>query len=609
MKIQNHLLTPLASLVLGLGLLAILHPTHVQAAAIYWVNPISGSWFDPMNWSYQHVPTSSDDVFITVPGTYTVGIDGPAGTPDAVAGSLTLGDSGGTQTLALGLHGYLSVVGSVNTATNTLITLDNGALINAQGGGLIAGTVEWTSGWFWGPFTIAPGGILNLRGPGPMHLRNDLINHGVINWFDGAWDFTQCLLDNRSDGLINFTNGGTLGLNWSPATINNAGTLRKSGGTNSVSMPSPFQFTNSGLVSVQSGALSFDYGLTSSGTFDVATNAALRLAYGSFNFLPGHHCQGDGYYGAPGPSAVALQGEIPDANFQLDSGMADGSSVLVTGTLQWNSGDIYGTVTVASNGTLNARGPGYKRLPRGTLANHGVVNWSQGGWEVWNSTIINHADGLFVVAQDGGFAFAGGVNVMQNAGTFRKSAGAGILDITLPVTNTGIFDVQSGILRFDSAYDQAGGQLNVGLRSDSDYGQVVFSSPVLLTGTLSADLLGGYAPAAGTQFQVISSGGLTGGFNALNLPNHFFETNSVNSVFLAVGDGGPVSFLGSAVTGTNFTCSFQTEAGQSYTVEYNDDLNPANWEDYYTLSGDGSLVQCLMPMTNSPQRFFRVRQP
>ena len=76
---------------------------------------------------------------------------------------------------------------------------------------------------------------------------------------------------------------------------------------------------------------------------------------------------------------------------------------------------------------------------------------------------------------------------------------------------------------------------------------------------------------------IITSGGLRGGLTSLNLPNHFFVTNSNNSVFLVVGDGGPPSFVGSACMGANFACSFQTEAGQSHTVEYNEDLNPTNW--------------------------------
>jgi hypothetical protein len=61
--------------------------------------------------------------------------------------------------------------------------------------------------------------------------------------------------------------------------------------------------------------------------------------------------------------------------------------------------------------------------------------------------------------------------------------------------------------------------------------------------------------------------------------------------------------------GTNYTFSFQSASNQTYTVEYHDDLTMTHWEYYSTTGGDGSLMSCLIPMTNTPQRFFRVRRP
>ena len=61
--------------------------------------------------------------------------------------------------------------------------------------------------------------------------------------------------------------------------------------------------------------------------------------------------------------------------------------------------------------------------------------------------------------------------------------------------------------------------------------------------------------------------------------------------------------------GTNFCFWFQTESNQHYTVEYKDDLRTTNWVFHHTMTGDGSLMPCLIPMTNTTQRFFRVRQP
>lgn len=61
--------------------------------------------------------------------------------------------------------------------------------------------------------------------------------------------------------------------------------------------------------------------------------------------------------------------------------------------------------------------------------------------------------------------------------------------------------------------------------------------------------------------------------------------------------------------GTNFTFSVQTVSNLSYTVEYNDDLRRTNWFFHHTLTGNGSLTPCIIPMTNGTQRFFRVSQP
>jgi len=61
--------------------------------------------------------------------------------------------------------------------------------------------------------------------------------------------------------------------------------------------------------------------------------------------------------------------------------------------------------------------------------------------------------------------------------------------------------------------------------------------------------------------------------------------------------------------GTDFTFLFQTASDLGYTVEHNDDLRTNNWNYYTNLTGDGSLRPCLVPLTNTPQRFFRVRQP
>jgi len=61
-------------------------------------------------------------------------------------------------------------------------------------------------------------------------------------------------------------------------------------------------------------------------------------------------------------------------------------------------------------------------------------------------------------------------------------------------------------------------------------------------------------------------------------------------------------------SGGNFNFSFQTTPGQSYTIQYTDDLAIPSWITLDSIVGDGSLYS----VTDSPgaaQRFYRVTSP
>jgi hypothetical protein len=62
-------------------------------------------------------------------------------------------------------------------------------------------------------------------------------------------------------------------------------------------------------------------------------------------------------------------------------------------------------------------------------------------------------------------------------------------------------------------------------------------------------------------------------------------------------------------SGTGFNFGFQSVSNQSYTIQRNDDLTTTNWIFFTNFTGDGSLLQLVAPVTNAPQRYFRLRQP
>lgn len=97
----------------------------IFAVTVSWNNPAGGQWTVATNWNPAKVPTASDDVAITLPGSYVVTLD-----QNATIASITLGGPTGEQTLDV-LGGTLTI-GQMSTISS------NGQLLLS--GGVIAGT-------------------------------------------------------------------------------------------------------------------------------------------------------------------------------------------------------------------------------------------------------------------------------------------------------------------------------------------------------------------------------------------------------------------------------------------------------------------------------------
>ena len=58
--------------------------------------------------------------------------------------------------------------------------------------------------------------------------------------------------------------------------------------------------------------------------------------------------------------------------------------------------------------------------------------------------------------------------------------------------------------------------------------------------------------------------------------------------------------------GDNFTFSFQTELGKTYTPQYADSLVTLNWQSLTSISGDGTIKTATNSAAGIPRRFFRI---
>jgi hypothetical protein len=160
-----------------------------------------------------------------------------------------------------------------------------------------------------------------------------------------------------------------------------------------------------------------------------------------------------------------------------------------------------------------------------------------------------------------------------------------------------------------SSYVQGTGGFTVKLGGTNvgQFGQLQCGS-ASLGGPLNVSLSGNFAPVRGDQFQILSSSGLSGTFSALNVPQGITVLYTNNSVLLVVTSSA-LKMVNPAITNGNFGFSFETVSGQSYTVQRNDDLATTNWVFYTNLTGNGSLMQVVSPVSNVAHRFFRTRQP
>jgi hypothetical protein len=319
--------------------------------------------------------------------------------------------------------------------------------------------------------------------------------------------------------------------------INNAGTFRKSGGSGTLTMNS-FVFNNSGLVSVQTGSLSFANGFASSGTFDVAGGAAVQLTGGIFNFNPGHTFTGNGFYGVPVSGSATINGPIINTNFQLSGNLTITNEL--SGILWWNGGYLYGALTVATNGAVNLVGAGTKYL-FGAITNYGQVVWTSGSattWYWYGGRLENRPGGLLDVQLDGNFAAGSGTPAINNAGTFRKSGGSGTLTMNSFVFgNQGTLQAQIGTIQLPNLYSEtASANLVVslgGTTPGTQYGHIHFPSAPAFSGKFTVTTRNGFTPSPGNSFYVLSYPSASGNFiamdgldfgNGLRLEPHFVKT-------------------------------------------------------------------------------------
>jgi hypothetical protein len=469
----------------------------------------SGSWIDATNWTddmgMHRLPTAADDAVIDVGGvavTHSVGSD--------TVHSLTLSDnahanlvfSGGSLTLESG-----SAVGSTDGFILSGGTVNGTGTLTVSSGG----TLTWTSGTMSGTTEVASGGSLQISGTSTKFLSGGtLSNAGTVNRSGSGSLVLQTggTINNMAGGLFNFlddsgitNNGGT--------SFSNAGTVRKSGGTLTSTIAVAFHGLDGEVLDAQSGTLGLGGGGSfSGGTAVTATAGTAALTAGMFTASDGASLGSAGALSVTGGSLTVNAGDNASAqNLLLAGGALAGLGTLEVpsgGTLRWTSGLMSetGTTAVDMGGSLQISG-GNKLMERRRLENAGTLSWSGATLSTERGArISNLAGGVVDFLDDSGVTFSGiePLPSFINAGTVRKSGGAGTTTIGIAFDSSGAVEVHSGTLSIGPSVAQVSGNT---LTDGTWY--VGANSTLVLPGIITTNQANVTLDGAGSQFAAVNN--------------------------------------------------------------------------------------------------------
>jgi len=435
----------------------------------------------------------------------------------------------------------------------------------------VMSTTEWHAGSMAGSGTTNAQGGLTITSDGPISLLDTrTLNNATLGIWMGAFSFqNQASATLRNLPAASFTIATSA--DFFNGNFLNEGTLTKMAGTGDGITRITGAFNNSGSVTVTSGELDLEGGGTHSGTFSVelggtfafaggmhtvnGANAAVGGA-GTVDFSGGTAVLNGGAYDVTGTTRVssggthsigaavdvtsvgalvisggslALSGGEPvtvPSYLQTGGTLRGSDTVTVSGTLEWHGGVMSGTgVTNAAGGLMIATDATIGLTDTRTLNNRAMGTWT-GGFNFSNNAsarLVNLAGGTFSIATSADFVNGN----LVNQGTLIKTTGTGdgVTRIAGTLSNSGLIDIQSGVLDVNSFAQSAGvTRLNGGsLESNSAIninggrleGNGTVTGTVINAGEVSPglspgsiDIVGAYQQAAGGRYAV-ELGGLT----------------------------------------------------------------------------------------------------
>jgi hypothetical protein len=613
-------------------------------ATISWKHNTDGNWSNAANWSGGVLPGAGDTVVLDTLSYHTISFSSITATIGAISAI--------TDTLALS-GGSLSVRGAASFGQNLSLS---GATLNLASGASVAGTFIGSSGLvtlgggttltlnailfnstYIGP-EIDGAGVLSTSGTTTLTSNSytALILGGGI-----AWDNTATVLDagqiitgdsnglsatlvNAAGASFDLTTDGAGIINgrvqnsfnqtvYGSSSFSNAGTVAKTGGTNTSTIDSAF--TNTGVVTAASGTLEFDGG----GSFGGTLSGAGQIAFGGgtatilagtgltvanllFDGAAGSFAAPVSYAGTvtlsngtltldAGASSFAALSQVGNGNNHLD---LNGASLTV-GNAYFGTGFLEGAGTLTTTGTTTLAGSNSFYLGNNLAwVNSGTVNQtyyvdvdyvSGAGF-----SITNAAGATYDITGDfqlGAQNYNGTSSSFTNAGTFAKTGGSGTSQIYSNFSSTGTVSAVSGTnLEFDGNGSFAGtlagaGTLSFASGSDTFAAGLSYTAAEVLFDGANVTLSANTSFAASEYAEV--NGNVALGGHTLTLASAFLGGGAITgpgtiatsgTTTVSGNNGGGVLYLGGGVSLVNsgiinqtyyLYVNYQTGAGFSVT--------------------------------------------
>jgi hypothetical protein len=433
-----------------------------------------------------------------------VPFDNLGGTLEVDVGRLTLANSGtnsnGTLLVAAGAR--LDLTGGQSPTWAGTITATGAGRVELNNGQIVAspsltlqcapGLFQWTGGSFNGTVTN-----LNQIALSGGRLAGGFYNSGLFRHLFG--DFNLSLSGNGSQfynlptGEYRFESDATIGQAdcCGPATFNNLGLVRKTGGTNTTTISIAFNNLG-GLVRVDTGTLILaNSGVSSGSVFTAAANTVLDVTGGQSPTW-------SGLITGQGAGTVLLAGgtlnAVPSVALNFTNGL-----------FQWTGGSLSGLTT--NLGTLVLSGPGSRRLAgqfvNANLVRHtgtGPLALSLGGSGTLFQNLIG-ATYQFETDSSIGSVDCCGPVTFENDGLLLKSGGTSNNTLSVAFNNLGgAISVQTGRLTLANNGTSSSGTFTVaaGAAVDLTGGQQpTWSGRLAATGAGRLELNNGQVNAAG----------------------------------------------------------------------------------------------------------------